>query len=52
MELPFCFKTTKGIYDGRGAKCFVGSVSSNNFVVQNGIAKLKMSQQEEFLATK
>jgi hypothetical protein len=22
MELPFCFKTTKGIYDGRGAKCF------------------------------
>jgi hypothetical protein len=31
---------------------FVGSVSSKNFVVQNGIAKLKMSQQEEFLATK
>jgi hypothetical protein len=45
-------QNNKGIYDGRGAKCFVGSVSSNNFVVQNGIAKLKMSQQEEFLATK
>jgi hypothetical protein len=32
MELPFCFKTTKGIYDGRGAKCFVGSVSSNQIL--------------------
>jgi hypothetical protein len=27
MELPFCFKTTKGIYDGRARNAFVGSVN-------------------------
>jgi hypothetical protein len=51
MELPFCFKKESMMVVARNA--FVGSVSSNQILVQNGIAKkIKMSQQEEFLATK